>query len=236
MKALLIGINSYPTAPLRGCVNDVMAIQSLLPPDCQEMTLLDDHASHTAILNGLDWLIMGHGTKLLHFSGHGTWLDIDGDGEQDAFLCIDHEDGGLITLRDLHRFFDALSNQSRLVVLADCCHSGSLTRSTESRPRFIPLSPKMKDDVVLCRMYEAIQRTPVPNVAILAACRADQTAADARFPEGFYGAFSYHLYQILRDHRRIPLNDACAQIGRHLRGGGFTQTPQFIAEGEWRWE
>ena len=33
-KALLVGINNYPTAPLRGCINDVTDMASFLVDKC----------------------------------------------------------------------------------------------------------------------------------------------------------------------------------------------------------
>jgi hypothetical protein len=235
MKALLIGINEYRQSPLRGCVNDVHRIAEHIPSDAEVEVLLDAHATHTGVLNGLDWLVCGHGRKLLHFSGHGTYLDIDGNGEQDAFLCVDYEDGGLITLNDLHRIFDHLSAASELVVLADCCHSGSLSRDTYTRPRFIPFSPRMQDDIVSCRSLEMVRRQPVPRVAIMASCLANQTAADSRFPDGFYGAFTYFVTRCLSSTINHDLAHICAQVRYDLRASGFQQTPMLIAEGSWEW-
>ncbi len=156
-KALLIGINKYrvPGANLRGCVNDVKNIQSVLTEYYgfadEDMTVLtDDAATKKAIQSGIKKLIAG-GKKgdvlLLHYSGHGSNVPDDNGDEadhRDEILCptdLDWND----PLRDdwLRVQFDKLKKGVSLTVIFDCCHSGTATRAilppdTAILPRFLP--------------------------------------------------------------------------------------------------
>lgn len=92
-KALLVGINSYPTAPLRGCVNDVVDAAKFISEKCgfssQNVRLLtDDRATTQAIIDRLNWLVDGAkaGDRLyFHYSGHGAQMATrDHAGELDG--------------------------------------------------------------------------------------------------------------------------------------------------------
>ena len=63
-RGLLVGINSYPGAPLRGCVNDVLDMAQFLTKACgfamNDIRLLtDDRATTTGILERIGWLLTG---------------------------------------------------------------------------------------------------------------------------------------------------------------------------------
>lgn len=113
-KALLVGINTYPSAPLRGCINDSKNVCSMLMDrygainDVNKWVtnltsfqgfeqdnirmLLDSRATTEAIEERLWWLI--HGAKpgdrlVFHYSGHGSQLPIR-----------DYEEGKVTQLHD----------------------------------------------------------------------------------------------------------------------------------------
>ena len=63
-RALLVGINAYPGAPLAGCVNDISDMAAHLVENCafaqSDIRLLTDgRATTTAILDRLNWLVDG---------------------------------------------------------------------------------------------------------------------------------------------------------------------------------
>lgn len=99
-KALLVGINKYPGAPLQGCVNDVHDMAAYLTAHrgfaSTDISLLLDHAATTrAISKALKTLVAGvkPGDRVLfHYSGHGAQVptrnpagEIDG---LDECICI----------------------------------------------------------------------------------------------------------------------------------------------------
>ena len=116
LKALLVGINSYPIKPLRGCVNEVLQIKNLLEnrfgfSEANIRVLLNEDANLEAIQASLAWLAQeeveapnhtsrGSGSKkteardeaslrVFHFSGHGTYVvDLNGDEPDGRDECL----------------------------------------------------------------------------------------------------------------------------------------------------
>jgi hypothetical protein len=87
-RALVVGIDDYPRAPLKGCVNDADAMAALLArhadgsPNFDVQRLTSDSASITRgnLLANIQRLF-GHDdadVALLYFSGHGTENNLDG--------------------------------------------------------------------------------------------------------------------------------------------------------------
>jgi hypothetical protein len=144
-KAVLIGINRYrmPGADLRGCVNDVNNLQSVLTrhygfvkSDIKVLTDFD--ATKKAMQAAIRTLITNAkkgDVLLLHYSGHGSNVpDKDGDeaDKRDEILCptdLDWKDP--LTDDWLRKSFDKLKPGVSLTVIMDCCHSGSNTRAIQ---------------------------------------------------------------------------------------------------------
>jgi metacaspase-1 len=156
-KAVLIGINRYriPGADLRGCVNDVKNIQSVLTRSYGfkggDITVLTDFAAtKKGIESAIRKLVQG-GRKgdvlLVHFSGHGSNVpDNDGDeaDDRDEILCPTDLDWKN-PMRDdwLRKTFDSMRAGVSLTVITDCCHSGTITRAVQppdapSIERYLP--------------------------------------------------------------------------------------------------
>lgn len=129
-KALVVGINDYPNAPLRGCVNDANAMTSVLAThgdgspnfDVRLITSPSDTIDRANLRRAINDLFDGDSDiALLYFSGHGHIGNT----------------GGHIVTTDARRYDEGVSmddiltlaNQSRAknkVILFDCCHSGAL--------------------------------------------------------------------------------------------------------------
>lgn len=142
-KALLVGINRYriPGADLRGCVNDVRTVETLLRDSYgfakKDVTVLTDFGATTqAIRAGVKALVRSGrpgDVLLFHFSGHGSNVPDDNGDEADArdeIICPTDLDWKK-PLRDdwLRSSFDALKPGVSLTVVMDCCHSGTITRA-----------------------------------------------------------------------------------------------------------
>lgn len=143
-KALIVGINSYADAPLRGCVNDAEAMHALLTGTYgfsgdDVRVLCDGRATTDAIKHRLGWLVDGArpGDHLVfHFSGHGSQVRDRGPQDEladhkDEILCpvdLDWREK-VVTDDDLAAFFRRVPRGAFLNVVLDCCHSGSGTRS-----------------------------------------------------------------------------------------------------------
>jgi hypothetical protein len=129
-RALIIGINEYPDAPLTGCVNDAIAVGDLLETNGDGS--FNFHVFHlisseqpiyrSTLREAIKSLFAGDpDIALLYFAGHG-------------FIS---STGGYLVTMDSQRYDEgvsmdevlALANQSKAknkVIILDCCHSGAM--------------------------------------------------------------------------------------------------------------
>ena len=81
-KALVVGINNYPSAPLRGCINDASAIKSTIEVNGDgspnfDVRLLTDISIKADLKGHIKELFSGDcETALFYFSGHGFFDDL----------------------------------------------------------------------------------------------------------------------------------------------------------------
>ncbi|MCA1577736.1 MAG: caspase family protein [Acidobacteria bacterium] len=162
-RALCVGINTYPTAPLFGCVNDARSWANALERLGFDVSLLlDGQASRDAILKSLSDLVRSgnEGDVLVfQYSGHGTNVtNENGDEEidkRDEALCPhDFATGALVIDDDVAEIFASLRDGVNLTNFMDCCFSETNTRlgvgplprarwDGDSRPRLVPPSPQL---------------------------------------------------------------------------------------------
>jgi hypothetical protein len=224
--ALLVGINKYASAPLSGCVNDVLdmadllvSVYGFLPQNIR--MLVDERATTAAIKERLEWLVSGlkAGDRLVfHFSGHGTQVvtrnkkqELDGLDECICPFDFDWTDERMIRDKDFAKLFARIPPSVNFVWLSDSCHSGDLQRD---------LAPPLREGRVL-----GVRHYPKPvDIAwrekgaqslgldflypfktykdrgplLLSGCKSDQTSADASFTGRANGAFTYYLIKELK--------------------------------------
>lgn len=242
-RALCVGINDYPQpgSDLKGCVNDARAWADVLhrqfdvAKDDIEL-LVDRGATKRRIVQGLERLLTGarRGDVLVFcISSHGTYLaDATGDepDRYDEALCpYDVADAPLAD-DELRARFGDLPRGVRLTVVADTCHSGSVTRARRSRVRF--MDPSLIGRPVVQRAPRHRASPPVGREILVSGCRDDQYAHDARFGRRDHGAMTHAALQILRasDHH-ITYRDLRARLAVAVRAAGFEQDPQVQARG-----
>ncbi len=145
-KALLIGIDDYQIVrDIIGCRNDVQSMETLLSTSLGYRTadirkLLDSQASKNRILSLIqEHLVDGVTPKdevVFFFSGHGTQVrDENGDEDDrmdEALVPWDTRvQGGVpqnLLLDDELGAALAASAASRVLVIVDSCHSGTITK------------------------------------------------------------------------------------------------------------
>lgn len=152
-RALLVGINEFAAADvpaLRGCVNDVLQMQSILTGSYgfggdDVRVLTDAAATAGGIRDGLAWLLSGYAgggqdVRFFHFSSHGTHVaDQDGDEPDDeVIVTADHDWDRPFRDDDLAALFAPIPDDVNFTFLADCCHSGTIQRDVDVLPRFVP--------------------------------------------------------------------------------------------------
>ena len=128
-KALVVGINNYPTGPLKGCVNDANAIAGILSThsdgspnfSVRLLTSSNDTIDRVLLRKSINTLFAGKcDIALLYFSGHGFIKNT----------------GGYLVTTDAKQYDEGVSmdeilniaNQSKIkdkVIILDCCHSGA---------------------------------------------------------------------------------------------------------------
>ncbi len=167
-RAFLVGINQYknPKANLRGCVNDMESLATLLvskygfdEPDIRARMLLNEAATAAAITTGLHNLLQGSqaGDVLVFaFGGHGTQIvTTDQQGEPDAkdeaLVPYDLSRETLIKDDDIYTIITSYIPEEappdtvpNLTAIYDSCHSGTMIRDLI----FDPESGNWEEDVV----------------------------------------------------------------------------------------
>lgn len=132
-KALVIGIDNYPTAPLRGCVSDATAISQLLEANgdgspnfsVQTLTSNDVDIDCAALETAISDLFKGGDaeTALLYFAGHGI---INPETNAGYIVSSDGKKGawGMSLSEILALANGAYPKIKSSVIILDCCHSG----------------------------------------------------------------------------------------------------------------
>ena len=168
-RALCIGINQYPSAPLSGCVADARAWAAAFKSmGFEEPTiLLDENAYRTNIIDNLTSLITSSRSGdviVFQYAGHGIQLpDLNGDevggdtaSEDEAICPYDFSKGAFLIDDDIGEILNRLPTGVNLTCFIDCCHSGTVSRfavgttpgatatHTDERRRFIVATDELK--------------------------------------------------------------------------------------------
>lgn len=165
LYALLVGIDDYP-APipkLKGCLNDVAAMETLLRArvadgkfTSPELRLLRNaEATRDAIITGFrEHLLLAQqeDVALFYFSGHGSqektppmFLPLEPDGLDETLVCYDSREADKYDLADKEiavLLNEIGRNASHIVVILDSCHSGSATRAAGQVTPEVRRAPK----------------------------------------------------------------------------------------------
>lgn len=194
-RALCVGINTYPAAPLAGCVADARLWQHALSEQLgfDEVRLLaDTDATRAAILAALGDLLRSSrrgDVVVFQYSGHGTQVpDVDGDegdANDEALVPVDYADGRFLVDDDLRAVFGRTPDGVGVTCFMDCCHSGTITRVLAGGPpapagtlraRYLDLRRQAPD--ALARYLAA--RTAAPGVTPEGARAVGGTPAGSR--------------------------------------------------------
>ncbi len=123
-KALVIGINNYPTSPLTGAINDARSISEILKVNGNDTTnfevkpIFDVQTRGVLLTEISDFFKLNADIGLLYFAGHGYVNELGG-----FIVTPDHKkyDEG-IAMNDIL----SLANTSPInnkVIVFDCCKS-----------------------------------------------------------------------------------------------------------------
>lgn len=249
---------------LNGCVNDAEDFVSLLTgrygfPDKAVTLLTDGGATKAAVIEELTTAVQlakrGEIDHLVFtFSSHGTQVpDAEGDEADladEAFATYDMRQAGdqwdrntLIIDDELHDLFAQVPAETLLEVILDTCHSGTGLRAIDllptRQPRFVPPPTAVGLDHVESadpRAFRDLVKASSGNSrpVLFAACRSDQTAADARFGDRYNGAFTYFFLKALTDAQGMSRAGVLKKVLGSLSAGRFPQRAQLEAPAKFR--
>jgi len=262
-KALCIGINNYPGThmDLQGCVNDAQDWSAALTERGYKTTLLlDDQATKAAMVDAMSKLIAS-GAKgdslIITYSGHGTYQpDTDGDevdGLDEALCPYDLQTGGSALIDDeIKIIFAARKPGVRLLLIADSCHSGTVTRAAkaesdaDTRPRFMPmgnwlpasqlpknLAGKTAQTIVAPSGTSPLNSGLDKQVGdlLLAGCKEgpNNYSYDAKIKGRYNGAFTYYALKSLKALKpEATYADWYKAILKSLPSASYPQIPQLV--------
>lgn len=248
-KALLVGINSYKKAPLRGCVNDANAMRTILKElfgfHSSNIKVLFDHAAtSSAIRKGIAQLVSSASngdTVVFFFAGHGAQIGIgapdEADEKDETIVPVDMSYKNLISdnyiYENLVRPFE--DKNASLTAIFDCCHSGTILRDVTfdpitGEPVVEVLNRCLPDFFLIDQLTTRSLGLAMP-VNGLSACKDDETAADLRNVNGTgvaRGAFSYAFHKLIKARPDITYGEIEDRILDEIRlvSPKHKQTPQ----------
>ena len=248
LRALCIGINNYPGTgnDLDGCVNDANDWAAELGRRGFEVkTLLDARATGSRIRSGIKELVAGGepgDTLVMQFSGHGSFVpDSDGDEPDgaDECLCPTDTSNGYITDDELFRMLAGKRDGVHVVVIADSCHSGTISKFAASAAIGAPPHPKVRFLPPAAFLEDASLRAfgarrglwraspPGSHVALtLSGCQDAEYSYDGYFLGRANGVFSYVALDTLKSLAPgATYADWFATIRRKLPSTQYPQTP-----------
>lgn len=260
-KALLVGINSYPPemdSDLNGCINDVMNMRDLLISqygfESDNIRILTNgRATKANILARLEWLIDSNkGDELVfHYSGHGSQVrDRNGDELEDymdeILIPYDHNWDDPLLDDTLAEIFQKQPQGTNLTMVADCCHSGTITRNSpkppssksektkkKSKPRFlkppIDIHSRSMDRELSLRKIGAKPKGTQRHI-LISGCKDNQYSADAYIGLKWQGAFTYALTTTLKENPNISWSEAYEKLSKLLLEKDYEQTPQLSGD------
>ena len=265
-RALCIGINNYPGThmDLAGCVNDANDWAGELASRGFSVAKLLDAAATKAAMEAAFKKHIGEAVSgdvvVITYSGHGTYVpDTDGDESDrlDEALCpYDiQKGGGPLIDDDIHEMFLARKPGVRLVLIADSCHSGTVTRAVPAdpeaadapRPRFLPMGNWMPAD----KLPKGLGGKPLLTIAaisgtsafskavsrkagdlLLAGCQEgpNNFSYDARISGRPNGAFTYYALKALRSLKADATYAAwhAAISPQYLPSASYPQSPRLV--------
>lgn len=270
LYALLVGINEYhPQSegvnPLAACLNDVEAMQNLLEKQYADLspkvkTLLNEDATRQNIIDSFRSHLRDQAnentTVLFYYSGHGGRQSLPkafqkyvaGYRKEETLVCYDSRariDGKFIEQdladKELAILIEEVANKgAHVVIILDCCHSGSGTRSKSKITNIKAQKREVEERAVkdalhrnyLDNYYEnQLQEKggiTLPNSThiLLAGTQKEHVSWETYINGQLRGVFSYYLEQVLLENPHLTYAELFSLV--HPRVNQFTQDFRII--------
>ncbi len=218
IHAVVVGIDDYThEMPLDGAVNDANDLATVLTKRGAEVTLLrNKQASRTAIFAALRKAIakaQPGDSIVFSYAGHGTRFpealagDED-DGLDETFILSDFQPSGDASRQRIRdNDIAALLLEARdgvgVLVIADSCHSGTMTRNsgnanTFGRLRWSPNSALQEDTLEApSERTSQLKEEALGNVVFASGALDDQTVVEIEIDGQKRGALSWTIARMI---------------------------------------
>ncbi|MDF5723106.1 MAG: caspase family protein [Rhizonema sp. PD37] len=269
---------SIMTIPsLEGCVNDIKAVEAylrgrvtkdsewkLIDNSDRPWVLTNQQATREAVIQGFEEHLCqaeSDDVVLFYYAGHGAqekapqeFLKIEADGLDETIVCYNSRTQASRDLADKELSYlisKVAQKNPHIVIVLDCCHSGSGTRdvSSEIKVRRSPVDSRERSldsfifksdlsalDEILNSAKSMEQKTtslvlPTGKHVILSACRDYELAKEYLGDNGEpRGVFSYFLINTLQStNGNISYKDLVRNINAIIGGKVKEQSPQVDA-------
>ncbi len=225
-KAILVGLNYTGTrAALQGCVNDANRMRKTLKNKygyTNVTVLTDDHITFSYnILQILDEIVSsGCKNMFFQYSGHGTQVhDHDRDENDGKDEALYSKYGVIITDDEIYREIERVRKGSKLVLVIDACHSGTM----------IDLPFQLVNDKALRINHNHVEG----DVICITGCRDDQVSMDITEANTAYGAMSNALQYLLKNLKPgTTWRQLVDDLNKNLRLNKMAQVPQLCVSRE----
>jgi len=237
-KALLFGINAYPSAPLQGCINDIIDAQAKLVAKGFSCVVLTDgmatEARQKAELNTIVDNYQSGDIIAIVGSSHGSYMsDVSGDetDHRDELICPVDFPTGYLSDDWIRTCLARLPSDAKCYVVMDSCYSGTSTRVSPPNPnvhripilgtRFMPFTGKMPKKA-------ATKAVIVPSMkeVLYSASRDNQTSSEILVGGKPRGAFSYYFWKAIGNYPTYTNEQVVAYCKTRIAAIGLTQVPQ----------
>jgi len=241
-----VAINQYDSSPLQGCVNDSRNLSAYLAPKGFEVhTLWDREATGLAMESFWTRAVEETGpgdTLVIHYSGHG------GNGPSglpdDPGQCLVSADMRPFYATRLGKILASADPESTIVVVLDCCHSETGTRSSDRRVKSVPwqemithLDPLPSWHDARAFNLTALARSPENGIVEFAACHANDVTYDAKINDQIQGcatrAWIDAAEELDSESHSYTVDQFQKRVLTKLPNADFPNTPQLQAS-DWQ--
>lgn len=125
-KALVVGLNDYPSSPLLSSTNDAIRMETTLSKDGDgapnfHVKTITDSSTRINLREAIEELFQGENDVVLfYFSGHGL---VKSTGGYIVTTDAEKYDEG-ISMEDILKYANQSKARDKIIIL-DCCHSGN---------------------------------------------------------------------------------------------------------------
>jgi metacaspase-1 len=230
--ALFVTIGDYPGTEmdLQGCINDGQLFSTCLANNGFSVnSLVNRSATISAVKSALTSFLLGGidgGVQIFFISSHGTSVvDTNGDesdARDEAFVLYD---GNLVD-DELQNIITKYKNpNSFLLLVCDCCHSGTMTRSlgrvltlNTTRSRYLPpIDSELAKIVQNVPIKDNFRSEESMNELLITGCRARELSFESKFGNITYGALTYYLVEAINSNIDVTYEELMLKVIKKVR-------------------